>query len=322
MSKKGMAAIVATLFLTIGFVPTAIAAPTVVVQGGPYTNLAPAGADIHFGFGNFPKDHGLYLYEAVKSADTSRPTIINQASQVWVSLAPNATSPLGDVKVHVTGVFTNADCAKVTCGIFVRLDHTAPADTSEDQFLPISFAAASAVVTSAPLPLDTITVKVDGMEVAPNVPGTLAYRAPITFEVKVGSGTTPTLKSYTPECALNGFTITALKGTGQCDIAVTAPGDAMTATKTSHYPFNLALGTQILAPTTTVAKAGKIISMAKFTNFGEKISYKSSTPKVCRASSNKIKVLKSGNCLLLASASARSGYYNSYSSKLVLVVTK
>jgi hypothetical protein len=44
------------------------------------------------------------------------------------------------------------DCAVVTCGVFVRLDHTDPTNTSLDTFTPISFAALPIVTLPAPAP--------------------------------------------------------------------------------------------------------------------------------------------------------------------------
>ncbi len=325
MNKRHLLALAAGLALAIGSAPAALAAPTVVVQGGPYTGLDPAGADIHFGFGNFPTDHGLYLFEAVQPAAGARPTIYSADSQVWVSNDPTApASPKGDVKVHVAALFNAgaADCSKVGCGIFVRLDHTASTDTSQDQFIPITFAAASAVPTTAALPSDTISVTVNGVVVAPNVPGTLNYRSPITFVITTSSGAAVTLKSYTPECALTGTTITALKGAGQCDIAVTSPGGATAAPKTSHYPFNLAPGVQTSTSSMAQSVRAKKIVLAKLTNFGEKISYKSSSPKVCTVAANNVKVLKSGTCILSATAGARNGLFGPYSAKISLAVTK
>jgi hypothetical protein len=130
------------------------------------------------------------------------------------------------------------------------------------------------------------------------------------------------LTSFTPECAVSGFTITALKGAGQCDIAVASPGNTSVGPKTSHYPFNLALGVQSAGPLKSAAKVGKNISLAKETNFGEKITYKTSTPKICTVAGNSIKVHSSGSCALVATAIARSGLYRAYSAKMVLTVSK
>jgi len=332
MKKRYSVGLIASaLVLGLAAANSATAMTTISAQSSPLTNLDPAGADIHLGLQNFPANHGLYISEGVQPATGAHATSLNDASTIWVSespAVPNFPAPLSptksDVKVHVVAAFTDAkgvavDCSKVVCGLFFRLDHTAPGDTSEDQFFPISFKAGAVVAALAP---DTITVSVNGVEVPANIPGTLAYRAPITFVVKTGSGASVTLTSYTPECAVTGFTITALKGVGQCDIAVASPGNSAFGPKTSHYPFNLAPGVQSAVPFKAMAKAAKKITLAKETNFGEKISYKSSTPKICSVAANNVKVLKSGSCLLVATANARAGLYGAYSAKIVLAVAK
>lgn len=331
--KKRFATGVLVLAAAIGmtFTSPALAMTTISAQSSPLTELDPAGADIHLGLQNFPANHGLYISEGVKPASGAHATSLYDQSTIWVSESPaiaNFPAPLSptksDVKIHVVSAFTDkagvaVDCTKSVCGLFFRLDHTAPGDTSEDQFFPISFKAGAPV---AALALDTISVAINGSVVPANIPGVLSYRAPITFVVTTGSGASVTLTSYTPECAVSGFTITALKGAGQCDIAVSSPGNASYGPKTSHYPFNLSLGTQSAGPLKAAAKMGKKITLAKETNFGEKISYKSTSPKICSVAANNVKVLTSGSCILVATATARTGLYSAYSAKIVLSVTK
>jgi len=43
-------------------------------------------------------------------------------------------------RIQCGGKFGTTDCTTSKCGVFVRYDHTASADFSEDQFLPITFA--------------------------------------------------------------------------------------------------------------------------------------------------------------------------------------
>ena len=281
------------------------------VQGGPLTNLNPAGDKIHLALSGYPTNHGLYIYQAVQPAAGARPTQINTATQVWVGTDAGATNPAGDIVLAVdNGHAWGADCAHQVCGIFIRLDHTASTDTSEDQFIPITFAAASATTTSATLPADTIAVKIDGVDAKENVPGKIAYRQVVTFAATSGSGTAVTLKSYTPDlCPVTGNTVTALKGTGQCDIAATSAGNATVGPKTSHFPFIVGLGTQTanIGHTGSKVKVGASWTLPKQTNFGETITYKALT-KNCSINGFMLKALKVGACKISATAPATENY--------------
>ncbi len=322
IKNKILIAFVGLAIVTVSNAPVAQAAPTVQVQGGPYTGLDPAGADIHFGFGNFPTAHGLYILEAVKSADGTRPTIYNQATQVWVSTDSQAPAhPTGDVVLHVVGTFTGADCAKDTCGIFVRLDHTAPTDLSEDQFIPITFKAG---VAGPALPADVISVKVNGASVPANVPGTLTYGSSAKFEVTTSSGGAVTFKAYGPACGLNGKVVTALTGTGQCDIGVTSAGGSTFAGATSHYPFILAQAKQTLTFSVKAVKVGKTISLPLKTNLGETISYTLMAKNTCTYSKtgSVVKGLRVGNCSLVATAAGMAGNYRELLVKISLPIKK
>ena len=305
---KRLASVASAVGLAIAIAPSAFA--QTMVQGGPFTNLNPSGDKIHLALSGYPSAHGLYIFQAVKPDAGARPTFINTASQVWVGTSPGATDPKSDIVVTVdNGHAWNADCAHQVCGLFIRLDHTASSDTSEDQFIPITFAAASASTTSA-LPADTLSVKINGMDVKENVPGTIAYRQVITFSATSGSGTPVTFKSYTPDlCPVTGNTVTALKGTGACDIAATSAGNATTAAKTSHFPLMVGMGTQTanVGHTGFKVKVGSKWTFAKTTNFGEQITYKALT-KNCSVSGYSFKALKVGACKISATAPASANY--------------
>jgi hypothetical protein len=311
--KKLSIAVAALTLIAIG-APASQA--TTMIQGGPYTNLNPAGDKVHFGFAAFPTGKGFYFYEAVKPAAGARPTVYNPA-QVWVSESQGATSPKGDIAVSVSGTFGTADCSKDACGIFVRLDHTDPTNTSEDQFFPISFKAGSSTPAIAP---DTISVTIDGKAVSGQAPGTLNYRTPKTLVVTTGSGVAATIASSTPDCSVTGNVIEALKSTGACDFAVTSTGNAMAAAKTSHFPFMLAPGTQSLASALPATlKLGKSVTLATMTNFGEKISYTVTGSKNCSLKGVKLTAVQNGACLVKYSAPAGMNYPELMGSSVVKV---
>lgn len=308
------------------FVIALVAAPAAMaqttIQGGPYTNLNPAGAKIHLALSGYPTANGLYIYQAVQPAAGARPTVINTASQVWVGTAAGATDPKGDIVVNVdNGHAWGADCAHQVCGLFIRLDHTAATNTSEDQFIPITFAAATTTTTT--LPADTIAVKIDGVDVKENVPGKIAYRQIITFAATAGSGTAVTLKSFTPDlCPVTGNTVTALKGTGACDIAATSAGNAAVASKTSHFPLMVGPGVQTanVGHVSFKVKVGATWTLAKQTNFGETITYKALT-KNCTIKGFAIKAVKAGACKFSATAPGTDNY-GSFAATDTFVISK
>lgn len=308
--------------LAIVVAPAAMA--QTMVQGGPLTNLNPAGDKIHLALSGYPTAHGLYIYQAVQPTAGARPTALNTATQIWVGTDKGATDPKSDIVLVVdNGHAWGADCAHQVCGIFVRLDHTAPTDTSEDQFIPITFAAATATTTTTTLPADTIAVKIDGVDAKENVPGKIAYRQVVTFAATSGSGTAVTLKSYTPDlCPVTGNTVTALKGSGQCDIAATSAGSATVGPKTSHFPLIVGLGVQTanVGHIGFKVKVGASWTLAKVTNFGETITYKALT-KNCSISGATLKAVKVGACKISATAPATANY-KAFSATDIFVVSK
>ena len=299
---RRLIAVISAIALTVVVAPSAMAQTTVL--GGPLTNLNLAGDKIHLALSGYPTAHGLYIYQAVKPEAGARPTFINTASQVWIGSSPGATDPKGDIVVNVdNGHAWNADCEHQVCGLFIRLDHTAPADTSEDQFIPITFMAGTAT-TTVTTPVDTLSVKIDGVDAKENVPGTIAYRQVVTFAATSGSGAPVTFKSYTPDlCPLSGNSVTALKGAGQCDIAATV------GTKSSHFPFNVvpAAQTSKIGHIGFKVKVGMKWSEAKVTNFGEKLTYKALTSS-CSVNGVAFKAIKVGTCKIIASAPGTSNY--------------
>ena len=130
-------------------------------------------------------------------------------------------------------------------------------------------------------------------------PITLAYRAPGLLIASAKSGSAITAISYAPACSLQNNIVTALKGTGVCDIAVTSAGNASYSPITIHYPIYLALGSDGILhkayPTTM--KIYKSVMLKNDSLFGEKLKFKT-TSKTCSVNGNKLIALKRGACLV------------------------
>jgi hypothetical protein len=229
---------------------------------------------------------------------------------VSASGGPGTVSPTGGIAMPVTGTITGkgvtVDCTKVQCGLFFRLDHTAPMDFSEDKFFPITFKAG----TSAPapvLPADEVTVTLNGKTLVRNVPSNLPYRAEAKIVAKAKSGAVVTLSSLTSDCTYTNGVFTALKGAGQCALAYTTPASATTAAASGNFPFILVPGTQKVALKSLSIAKGKSKALPVETNFGEEITYKSNS-KNCRVELSLVEI--KGPCTLTASAPAKAGMWN------------
>ena len=305
-------AIFLALFASI-MVPTQAQAAQAVFNGGPLTNLD-SPASIHIALGNFPTNGGLYVMECVEGAAGARPSLCNAAVQLWVSTDPTASfKPTADIVFKPTSTFTGADCTMVKCGIFLRYDHTVPNDLTQDQFIALTFKSAAPSV--AALPNDEITATINGVALNSKTPIKLAYRAPALLSATSKAGAALSYQSLAPACALTGMKITALKGTGFCDIAVTSAGNATTAGITSHFPIELTLGTQTI--TTFKLVANKKITLPKTTNFGEPVTYLGTGS--CTTTRNVVSV-KKGTCTIVAGARSATDLYGPLNLRFVVKV--
>ena len=309
-------AVITTLLVSILVSTNANAAQT-TFNGGPLTNLG-SSASIHIALSNFPASGGLYIVECVKADAGMRPTLcVGAANQLWISTSPGASfKPTDDIIFKPVATFTSGstavDCTVLQCGIFLRFDHTLPADTSQDQFIPLTFSGSAPVTT---LPIDEITASINGQELSSKTPLKIAYRQLAVLSATSKSGVVLTFDSLAPACALNGMKITALKGSGYCDIAVTSPGSSAATGVTAHFPLELTLGVQTV-PTIKITKNKKTALAAK-TNFGEPITYLGTGS--CSISKN-ILTAKKGTCAVVAGARGQNNLYSPLNKRTVIKV--
>ena len=303
-------------FAVIGLASPVIAitpaqAETFAFSSAPLTNLDPAGATINGGFTKFPTQAGMYIQQCIAPVGTARPVTCSDTLQLWVTAAggPGTTSPTGGIAVKVAGTIVgkgvSVDCTTAQCGLFFRLDHTAPTDTSEDKFLPLTFRKGEAAPVLA---ADEITVTLNGVRLVRNVPSNLAYRADATIVGTSKSGLPITFTSLTPECSYANGALTALKGSGQCALAYSTAGNATTAAASGNFPFILTPGTQKIGSLPTSLKVGESKSLPKSSNFGEVIMYKSSS-KSCSLKGSVLKASKRGTCAVDFHASEKAGMW-------------
>ena len=294
--------------------PVQVHAAETKFTGAPLTNLESQGATINIMLLGVPARGGLYIQECVEAAAGTRPSICNNAVQLWISNARGASFlPTDVIKFKPTGSFvsgtTPIDCTVSKCGIFMRYDHTVPGDLSEDQFIPLTFKAASAgAVALAP---DEITATINGIAVSTKAPITLGYRQLSTVAAVSKAGAALTFASLDPNCALKGTEVTPLKGAGECAISVTSAGNTTAAGVTAILPIRLTLGVQTIP---TIA-AKKSVQLAPTTNFGQKVNYTATGN--CSVKKNVLTARK-GKCTIEARAEGIDGLFAQLQKKVVL----
>lgn len=315
MKKFVLVALLAALMTPV----SAQAAQTKFV-GGPLTNLDYQNATINIALTDVPAKGGLYIQQCVEAPAGTRSALCNKAVELWISTARGASFlPTAAIAFKPTGSFvsgtTTVDCTVSKCGVFMRFDHTVPADFSEDQFFPITFKAAVAGTTT--LAADEVTATINGVAVTTRTPATLGYRQVATVAAISKAGATLTYRSLAPACALNAQQITPLTGVGECAISVTSAGNATAAPVTVILPIRLTLGTQSLGtfalPETL--KAYSKTNLPTATNFGEKVSYKAmGSCSIVRS----VLTMRRGKCEITATAGARKGLYETLNIKLAV----
>ena len=314
MKKLVVMALLAALLTPV----SAQAAQTKFV-GGPLTNLDYQNATINITLTDVPTKGGLYIQQCVEAPAGTRSALCNKAVELWISTTRGASFlPTAAITFKPTGSFvsgtTTVDCTVSKCGIFMRFDHTVPADFSEDQFFPITFKAAVAGTTT--LAADEVTGTINGVAVTTRTPATLGYRQVATVAAVSKAGATLTYRSLAPACALNGQQITPLTGVGECAISVTSAGNATAAPVTVILPIRLTLGTQSLG-TFVLPESLKAFSKTNLptaSNFGERVTYKAvGSCSVVRS----VLTMRRGKCEITATAGARKGLYEGLNAKLV-----
>jgi hypothetical protein len=287
--------------------------------GGPLTNLDYQNATINITLTDVPTKGGLYIQQCVEAPAGTRSALCNKAVELWISTARGASFlPTAAIAFKPTGSFvsgtTTVDCTVSKCGIFMRFDHTVPADISEDQFFPITFKAAVAGTTT--LAADEVTGTINGVAVTTRTPATLGYRQVATVAAVSKAGAALTYRSLAPACALNGQQITPLTGVGECAISVTSAGNATAAPVTVILPIRLTLGTQTLGSFTLPEslKAFSKTNLPTATNFGERVIYRAmGSCSVVRS----VLTMRRGKCDITATAGARKALYEGLNAKLV-----
>lgn len=259
----------------------------------------------------------------------------DQSHMVWITGTGAQGSNKEVGKITAITSFTsaagnNVDCLVDACVIYVRGDHNNATAYNLIRALPIGFAAGQGGVVKK---TDVATATLDGVAVKANVPGTLAYRVPVQLVVTAESGLPVTLRSLTPDCAVEGTKVTALTGKGQCAIAAVTTGNDVYAAFTAavNFPFYLTVADQAItgklgAKKVAVGKSLIIKRASLVSNMGEGIALTSHTPRVCSvkafANAWAVTAKKVGTCKLTATSPGLADKYKPSSASWDLAVQK
>lgn len=285
------------------------------VTGGPYSNLALTGQVITLKLTSYPTNAGFYIIECARTNGSSRPKYCNSASQLWISSSPGANfAPSADILFRPTATFnygsTAIDCLKMQCGIFIRLDHMSSFDSSEDQFIPISFVGG----ISPSLPNDIITASVNRRVLKSDEALKVEYNDSFTVFASSRSGAPLTMSTSSTGCSVTGTTVRILRGFGYCDLTISSPGTSQYASVIKHYYFKMTPADQSIAVSTNV-KAGTSLVLPALSNVGAKVTYDLSSTGNCSMTTNTgvstLTFNKVGSCRIRATAPALTDAYTS-----------
>ncbi len=175
------------------FVPVTFADPAPTVTLSKSTDLDPDGEAITVDATGFTFGQGYYVMFCTSTGNPTgdaagRPTgtACDSSKQYWTN------NPSGGIPVAADGsfsttispvaAFNSVDCFTDTCGFFVRKDHTAGSDYSQDTFVPVTFADPESAGPSISLSKST-DLDPDGEAITVN-----------------GSGFTPSIGVYVRVC--------------------------------------------------------------------------------------------------------------------------
>jgi hypothetical protein len=302
---RGIAA--ASLALSATLISTPAEAASFTWNSRPLINLDPNGTNITGTITNFPTKAGLYIFQCTKAKSaTERPE--NCFDLAWVTAtggqgATSAKDPISFLlKANYSTSTKSVDCTIEECGVFFQYDRAALTDTSQDTFLPMTFAAVTTPVVAKKA--DTLTVTLNGKPLTRNVSMDLKYRAKTIIVATSESGLPVTLSSATSDCSFANGAFTALKGSGVCRLSATTAGNEIFDAASLGYPFTLVPGVQSIGFSITGAKKGTTRALPAFTNFGSAVVYTSKS-KSCVVESNLMTVGRGKSCILTVKAAGK-----------------
>lgn len=208
-------ALVIVLTLTSITFPNSAFAANMVIKPSKTTDLA-AEESISITLENFPSKAGIYLQQCLQSPTSARSEDCNAQTQLWITNARGGSfTPTSAITMKLVAKFGTVDCTAQKCGIFARYDHTAGTDTSEDQFIPITFSANSVVIVAPPKVIEKQSIQ--------TLPKSLKAGKRLSLPIQTNQGVNITYRSdSTKICTIKDNVVRAVKK-GTCKLQLFAP---------------------------------------------------------------------------------------------------
>lgn len=211
--------------------PVTAQAAEMVIKPSKTTNLA-VEETITIVLENFPSKAGIYLQQCVEPAIGLRPVDCNPQTQLWITNARGGSfMPNSTISMKLVAKYAATDCVSQKCGIVARYDHTAGTDTSEDQFLPITFSTGNTVVNT---PISVIERQGIG-----NLPKSLKVGKRLSLPIQTLQGISISYRSAsTKVCSVKNNVVRAIKQ-GKCKVQLFAPASDTYAMFALNYNLRI-----------------------------------------------------------------------------------
>lgn len=214
---KRLISVIALVAATL-MAPTAAHSAEMIVKPAKTTDLG-AEESISVVLEKFPSKAGVYLQQCAQPAAGARPSDCNAQTQLWITGARGGSFlPTDAITMKLVAKFGAVDCTVQKCGIFARYDHTAGADLSEDQFIPITFGSGTSVVAA---PTKTPVKQSIGA-----LPKSLKTGKSLSLPLQTEQGSTISYRVAANKfCSLKANVVRALKP-GNCKLQIFAPASS------------------------------------------------------------------------------------------------
>jgi hypothetical protein len=224
-------ALLIALTLTSITIPNSAFAANMVIKPSKTTDLA-AEESVSITLENFPSKAGIYLQQCLQSPSNARSEDCNAQTQLWITNARGGSfTPTSAITMKLVAKFGTVDCTTQKCGIFARYDHTADTDTSEDQFIPITFSANPVVIVAPPKVIEKQSIQ--------TLPKSLKAGKRLSLPIQTSQGVNITYRSASTKiCTVKDNVVRAVKK-GTCKLQLFAPANEKFEMFANNYSLRI-----------------------------------------------------------------------------------